>query len=113
MCMRTYASSRVKRKSFYGKSDLQMFLLISIRQYGVPIQSSTKVMKGEWNVSAKNSGTVGHKDLRLVFILVFYNISFSWLLPVDSFQSIFLLRDSENDVHCRRVYTAQTFLSYI
>ena len=113
MCMRTYASSRVKRKSFYGKSELQMFLLISIRQYGVPIQSSTKVMKGEWNVSANNSGTVGYKDLRLVFILVFYNISFSWLLSVDSFQSIFLLRDSENDVHCRRVYTAQTFLSYI
>ena len=24
-----YASSRVKRKSFYGKSELQMFLLIS------------------------------------------------------------------------------------
>ena len=23
MCMRTYASSRVKRKSFYGKSELQ------------------------------------------------------------------------------------------
>ena len=107
MCMRTYASSRVKRKSFYGKSELQMFLLISIHQYGVSIQSSTKVMKSEWNVSANKSGTVGHKDLRLgkiVFILVFYNISFSWLLPVDSFQFIFLLRDSENDVHCRRVY---------
>ena len=27
--MRTYASSRVKRKSFYRKSELQMFLLIS------------------------------------------------------------------------------------
>ena len=27
--MRTYASSRVKRKNFYGKSELQMFLLIS------------------------------------------------------------------------------------
>ena len=25
MFMRTYASSRVKRKSFYRKSDLQMF----------------------------------------------------------------------------------------
>ena len=75
-----------------------------------------EVYEGEWNVSANNSGTVGHKDLRLekiVFILVFYNISFSWLFPVDSFQFIFLLRDSENDVHCRRVYTVQTFLSYI
>ena len=27
--MRTYASSRVKRKSFYRKRELQMFLLIS------------------------------------------------------------------------------------
>ena len=42
--MRTYVSSRVKRKSFYGKSELQMFLLISGgHQYGVSIQSSAKV----------------------------------------------------------------------
>ena len=44
---------------------------------------------------------MGHKDLRLgqiVYILVFYNISFSWLLPLDGFQFIFLLRDSENDL---------------
>ena len=27
--MRTYASSRVKRQTFYRKSELQMFLLIS------------------------------------------------------------------------------------
>ena len=38
--MLTYASSRVKRKSFYRKSELQMFLLI--HQYGVSIQRSTK-----------------------------------------------------------------------
>ena len=44
---------------------------------------------------------MGHKDLRLgqiVYILVFYNISFSWLLPVDGFQFNFLLHDSENDL---------------
>ena len=29
MFMRTYASFRVKRNSFYRKSELQMFLLIS------------------------------------------------------------------------------------
>ena len=49
MC--TYASSRVKRKSFYRKSELQIFLLISgghigapltVHQYGASIQSSTK-----------------------------------------------------------------------
>ena len=44
---------------------------------------------------------MGHKDLRLgqiVCILVFYNISFSWFLPLDGFQFNFLLRDSENDL---------------
>ena len=50
---------------------------------------------------------MGHKDLRLgqiVYILVFYNISFSWLLPLDGFQFNFLLRDSENDLFlCNRV----------
>ena len=34
--MRTYASSRVKRKSFYRKSKRQMFLLISGGHIGVP-----------------------------------------------------------------------------
>ena len=32
--MNTYARSRVKRKSFYRKSELQMFLLISGGQIG-------------------------------------------------------------------------------
>ena len=38
---------------------------------------------------------MGYKDLRfgqIVYILVFYNISFSWLLPLDGFQFIFLPR---------------------
>ena len=61
----------------------------------------TKLYKGAGNVSANNSETVDHKDLRLgqiVYILVFYNISFSWLLPLAGFQFDFLLRDSENDL---------------
>ena len=48
---------------------------------------------------------MGHKDLRLaqiVYILVFYDISFSWLLPLDGFQFCFVvvvvLRDRENDL---------------
>ena len=36
MFMRTYASSRVKRKSFYRKSELQVFLLISGGHIGAP-----------------------------------------------------------------------------
>ena len=38
---------------------------------------------------------MGHKDLRfgqIGYILVFYNISLSWLLPLDGFQFIFVCR---------------------
>ena len=93
MC--TYASSRVKRKSFYRKSELQVFLLISGGHIGAPKRYINMA-------SSYNSETVVHKELRLgyiVHILVFYNISFSWLLPLDGFQLIiFWLRDSENDL---------------
>ena len=50
--MRTYTSSRVKRKSFYRESELQMFLSISgghiggqflSIKYGVSMQSCKKV----------------------------------------------------------------------
>ena len=54
----------------------------TVHQYGVSIQSSTKVCEN-------NSETVGYKDLRfgqIVYILVFYNICFSWHLPLDGFQ---------------------------
>ena len=36
MFMCTYASSQVKRKSYYRKSELQMFLLISGGHIGAP-----------------------------------------------------------------------------
>ena len=70
-----------------------MFLLISggqigapkrENQYGVSIQSSAKVCE----TFRQKTHTVGHKDLRpgqIVYILVFYNISLSWLLPLDGF----------------------------
>ena len=61
-----------------------MFLLILDGHIG---RLHTKFYKGALNVSANNSETVGHKDLRLgqiVYILVFYNISFSRLLPLDA-----------------------------
>ena len=38
MFMRTHASSRVKRKNFYRKSKIQMFLLISGGHIGAPKQ---------------------------------------------------------------------------
>ena len=74
-----------------------------VHQNGTPIwRLRTKLYKGAWNVSENNSETVGHKDLTLgqiVYILVFYNISFSWILLENGSEYIFLLRDSENDLY--------------
>ena len=61
----------------------------TVHKYDVSIQSSTKVRETFRQITQKLS--VGHKDRRLgkiVYILVFYNISFSWLLPLDAFQFI-------------------------
>ena len=82
--MRTYASSRVKRKSFYRKNELQMFLLISGGHIGGQFLSTN----------------MGHKDLRfgqIVYVLVF------WLLPLDGFKCIFLCR-----VYCVTVKAKNT-----
>ena len=97
MSILTYASSRVKRKSFYRKIELQIFWLISGGHVSTP-KRYTKVVspystKEAWNVSENNPETVRHNDLRLgqiVYKLVFYNISFSWLLPLDGFQLFFV-----------------------
>ena len=75
-----------KERAFIEKVNSRCFCwfpaAILVHQNGAPVwRLHTKLYKGAWNVSANNSETVGHKDLRL--ILVFYNISFSWLLPLD------------------------------
>ena len=67
--MRTYASSRVKRKSFYRKKctpDASVDIS-ALHQNGTPIWRPhyRKLYKSVRNVSANNSQTVGHKDLRL------------------------------------------------
>ena len=86
-----------KERAFIEKVNSRCFCwfpaAILVHQNGAPIwRLHTKLYKGAWNVSANNSETVGHKDLRLgqiVYILVFYNISFSWFLPLHGFQFIF------------------------
>ena len=68
----------------------------------------TKLYKGVWNVSANNSETMAHKDLRLgqiVYISVFYNISFSWLLPLDGFQFIFVAWQWTRSIRFCETYT--------
>ena len=97
MC--TYTSSRMKRKGFYRKNELHLFLLMSAGHVGAPKRTPiwrlrTKLYKGAWNVSENNSETVGHKDLTLgqiVYILVFYNISFSWILLENGSEYIFFI----------------------
>ena len=87
-----------KERAFIEKVNSRWFcwfpVAILVHQNGAPIwRLHTKLYKGAWNVSANNSETVGHKDLRLgqiVYILVFYNILFSCLLPLNGFQFIFL-----------------------
>ena len=87
-----------KGRSFLEKVNSRCFCwfaaAILVDSFRPPIWVPyTKRYKGASNVSANNSETVGHKDLRfgqIVYILVFYNISFPWLLPLDGFQvSIF------------------------
>ena len=96
--MRTYTSSRAKRKRFYRKSGFQMFFV----DFRSPCWCTKVVLyKVALNVSANNSETVCHTDLRLgetVYVLVFYNISFSWLFSLNGLEFIFLWRDSENDL---------------
>ena len=100
MFVRTCSSSRVKKRAFIKKVISRSFCwfppAILVHQNGAPIwrlnaKLYTAVYKGACNVSANNSETVDHKDLRLeqiVYKLVFCNISFSRLLPLDGFQFV-------------------------
>ena len=81
-----------KEIAFIEKVDSRCFCWfpadVLVHRSGTPIwRLHTKLYKVAWNILANNSETVGHKDLRLgqiVYIdeLVFYNISFTWLLPI-------------------------------
>ena len=92
-----------KKELLQKKVNSRFPAAMLVDQNSTPIwHLHTKLYKGAWGVSTNNSETVCQKDLRLgqiVYILVFCNISFSWLLPVDGFQSTFLFRDSENDLY--------------
>ena len=118
MFMRTYTSSRVKRKSFYTeKWTPDVFVVFrrpywctkTVHQYGVSIQSSTKVRETFRQITQKLWATK-------TWYLVFCNISFSWVLPLDGFLFNFLLRDSENDLYhpaCCRLASARYFPAFL
>ena len=119
-----------KERAFIEKVNSRCFCwfpaAILVHQNGTPIwRLHTKLYKGAWNVSANNSETVGHKDLRLgqiVYISVFYNISFSWLLPLDGLifccvtvkriyrgwplNTVKLLQTKPKSIQCRRLPAA-------
>ena len=111
-----------KQRAFIKKVNSRCFCwfpaAILVHQNGTPIwRLHTKLYKGAWNVSANYSETVRQKDLRLgqiVFILVFYNISFSWSSSTGRFPIYFLPRDSENDLQryiAKYVYKSMNYLT--
>ena len=74
-----------KERAFIEKKRPDVFVYFRRPYWCTKTVHQTKLYKGSWNVSANNSKTVDHTDLRLgklVCVLVFYNISFSWLLPI-------------------------------
>ena len=93
LCVRMLALEW-KGRAFIEKVNTRCFCwfpaTILVYQNCPPIwRLHTKLYKGVWNVSGNNSETVGYRDLRfgqIVYILVFYNICFSWHLPLDGFQ---------------------------
>ena len=71
-----------RRKSFYRKSELQMLMLslisgghICVSKLYTNMASPSKVYNGAWNVSANNSETVGHIDLRLVKLFIYQSFA--------------------------------------
>ena len=72
---------------------------ILVHQSGTPKwRLHTKLYKVVWNILANCSETAGDKDLRLgqlivyIHALVFYNMSFSWLLPLEGSQFFFFCK---------------------
>ena len=75
---------------------------ILVHHNGTPIwRLHTKLYKGAWKVSANNSETGGHKDLRLGQIVYIFSLLQHFIFLASStarFLIHFLLRDSENDL---------------
>ena len=78
-----------------------MFLLISGGHISAPkrctnMASLYKALQRcvkRFGKKLRNYGTQRPETWKIVYLLVFYNISFSWLLPLDGFQFNFLLCD--------------------
>ena len=100
-----------KERAFIDKVNSRCFcwfpVAILVDQNGLTIwRHHTKIFKVVWNVSANNSEIVGPKDLRL--ILVFYNISFSWLLPLDVSNLLFRCVTVKT-IYCLNLFLCRCF----
>ena len=104
MFMCTYASSQVKRKSFYRKKSPDVFVYFrrpywctkTVHQYGVSKQSSTKMRETFRQITQKLWAT---KTWQWENLFAYYSsITFHFLGFFHwTVSNIFLLRDSEND----------------
>ena len=92
--MHTYTSSRAKRKRFYRKSGFHMFFVDFrspywctkvVHQHGDSIQSSIKLRETFRQITQRLG--------EIVYVLVFYNISFSWRFSLNGLEFIFLWRE--------------------
>ena len=88
-----------KERAFVEKVNSRCFCLFprpywctkTVHQYGVSIQNSTKVRETFRQITQKLWATKTWDLEKLFKKLVFYNMSFSWLLPPDGFQFIFFV----------------------
>ena len=112
LCARMLVMEWIER-AFIEKVNYRCFCwfpaAILVHQNGTPVwRLHTKLFKGAWDVSANNLETVGNKDPRpgqIFYISVFYNISFSWLLPQDGFQFIFVAWQWTRSIRFCETYT--------
>ena len=72
MFMRAYASSRVKRKSIYRKSELQMFLLISGSHTGAPKRYTNMASPVPGDIHSSDHSSTYREKNDLVVVLACY-----------------------------------------
>ena len=94
--MRMYTCLRAKRKRFHRKLPPD-WCTSDVHQYGVSIQSSVKLRETFGQITQKRPYDTVLRLGEVLYVLVFYIISFSWLLSLNGFKFIFLWLDSEND----------------
>ena len=126
MFMPIYFSSRAKREGIYCKLRSRCFVDLRPPYWCPSVEHPTwrlytKLCKIEWHVLASNLEMMLQTDTRLggvLYVWVFYNISFSWLLSLNGFGFYFLCDSENTQLHLKLCDHLQTnpiywFLSVI